>query len=189
LDKVYIKLKKRRNNMKGFIRNNTPVWVHALKRTVGPNQMVQLDDLYEQYGKKHGLSEGKEFVGWLRSVKLRDENKWQIVLEEDNFDDNKRVEVKTEDECEDTNSEVKESDVELQFTKVKGGGLVNPTNTKDLSVKDVTSLSVRKAREIIPTITDVKLLKYALQEARQLSNKDSLCIILRKRIKEIEVSR
>jgi len=166
--------------MKGFVRNATPVYTHAMKRTVGPNQIIPLDELYEQYGKKHGLTEGEEFVGWLRSVKLQDTEKWQIVLEDIVVTDEKDTEIEK--------SEVSDVEVEPITVEVKGG-TKEQLVPSDMEVKDVVLLSVRKAREVIPAITDLKLLKYAIQEANQLANKDSLCRILRKRIKEIEISR
>jgi hypothetical protein len=50
-------------------------------------------------------------------------------------------------------------------------------------------LSVRKARDAMPRMTDVALLKYALEEARPRAGKDSLCRILEKRIQELQVTR
>ena len=55
--------------MKGYVLNSAPIWAHVMKRAVGPGAKISLDDLYEQYGKKHGLAEGEEFVEWLKSVK------------------------------------------------------------------------------------------------------------------------
>ena len=164
--------------MKGFVKNSTPVWAHAMKRAIGPNQTVGLDELYNQYGKKHGLAEGEEFVSWLRSVKLRDTERWQIVFEND-------VEAKEQEAGE---GKVENVDVEPIVTIVKSE-TVTPLVPTNMEVKDVVLLSVRKAREVVPKITDLKLLKYAIQEANQLSNKDSLCRILRKRIRDIEISR
>jgi len=59
---------------------------------------------------------------------------------------------------------------------------------KGMTVDEVTGLSVRKSREVIPQIMDVKLLKYSLQQANQMAGKDSLCRIIRKRIQELEIS-
>ncbi len=59
----------------------------------------------------------------------------------------------------------------------------------EMTVKDVVMLSVRQGREMLPRITDLKLLKYAFQEANQLAGKDSLCNLLRKRIKDLELGR
>jgi len=58
--------------MNGYVINKSGLWAHAMKRSVGPGQKVPLDDLYDQYGKKHGLTKGDEFVKWLRTGKLRD---------------------------------------------------------------------------------------------------------------------
>ena len=55
-----------------------------------------------------------------------------------------------------------------------------------MTVEDVVELSVRPAREILPKISDIKLLKYALQEAYPRGGKESLCRLLHKRIKELE---
>lgn len=166
--------------MEGFVRNSTPVWAHAMKRSIGPNQTIPLDEIYAQYGKKHGLAEGEEFIGWLRSVKLRDTERWQIVCED--------TKVKAGADEQKTDESESEVEVEPIVTTVRSK-TVAPLVPTNMEVKDVVLLSVRKAREIVPKITDLKLLKYAMQEANQLANKDSLCRILRKRIREVEISR
>ena len=148
--------------MNGYVQNKSPMWAHAMKRTIGPGQKVPLDELYEQYGKKHSLSAGEEFVEWLRSVKLKDTNKWNIVL----LADGEPIE-------EDPKSEPTENDA---VTK----------RIDDMDPLDIVDLTVRKAREIIPTCTNKKLLKLALNEANARAHKDSLCNILRKRIRELE---
>ena len=58
-----------------------------------------------------------------------------------------------------------------------------------MTIQEVVMLSVRQGREVLPKITDLKLLKYAFQEANQLAGKDSLCNIIRKRIKDLELGR
>jgi hypothetical protein len=58
-----------------------------------------------------------------------------------------------------------------------------------MNVDDVVGLSVRQARELLPKVTDLNLLKYALQEANQLANKDSLCKVIRKRITDLQLCR
>jgi len=68
------------------------------------------------------------------------------------------------------------------------GDNVAPMVEKGMDVMDVVNLTVRPARETIPKINDIKLLKYALKEANQLAGKDSLCRIIRRRISELEVS-
>ena len=160
---------------KGFVKNMTHVWAHTMKRAVGPGAKIPLHELYEQYGVKHNLKPGKEFVVWLRDVKLRDRNKWQIFLE-----DNKPFE-------ETETSSTTETPKEPVDSKSRGEN-VAPIVKKEMDVMDVVNLTVRPAREIVPTINDIKLLKYALREANQLSGKDSLCRILRRRIQELEVS-
>jgi hypothetical protein len=149
--------------MNGYVKNKTASWRHALKRSIGPGHQVDLDELYEQYGKKHDLEEGKPFVEWLRSVKLPDNTVWEIV-----YDDGK------------PKAEIKES---------KKVDMVMPHVKKPLDVKDIVTMSVRQARQDLKKITDIKLLKYALGEARQLANKDTLCIMLRRRIQELELTR
>jgi len=151
--------------MKGFVINKTAMWAHALKRSIGPGQKVSLDDLYDQYGKKHGLEKGDEFIQWLKTIKLKDVEKWSIVLE-------------TQDRPDD--SEDLKSKVVHTITTAEE---ISP---KKMSVQDISAMSVRKAREVLPQISDLNLLKYALQEANQLSGRDSLCRVLRRRIGELE---
>lgn len=152
--------------MNGYVMNVSNAWTHAMKRSIGPGAKIPLDELFEQYGIKHDLNEGPDFVGWLRGVKLRDSNKWKII-----FDDDKE--------------EV--SDEEKQTTKKpKTQGNIAPIVSTKLTVEDVVGLSVRKARESLPKVTDLKLLKYSLQEANQLAGKDSLCNEIRKRIRSLQ---
>jgi hypothetical protein len=159
--------------MEGYVMNASPTWVHAMKRAIGPGAKIELDELYEQYGKKHNLAEGEQFVQWLRTVKLRDTSKWKIVHSDGEKTPEKEEEPKT--------SKPKKP--------VPGGANVNPMVASTMDVADVVELSVRKGREVIPTIKDLNLLKYAYQEASQRAGKDSLCRIIRKRIRELQISR
>lgn len=156
-----------------YVKNISSGWVHAMKRSIGPGAEIPIDELYAQYGIKYGINEGEDFVKWLRNVKLKDTRKWKIVAPagKDAVDYSEK---------EKTTEETKE--------RIDTGN-VAPMVSKKMEVGDVVDLSVRNAREVIPTIKDLHLLKYALQEANQLSGKDSLCRIIRKRILEIQSSR
>ena len=132
-----------------------------------PGAKVPLDELYEQYGVKHNIREGEDFVQWLRNVKLKDTNRWKITLEEE---DEQGTEV-----------------VDTEEVKRESG--VSSLVPTKMRVEDVVNLSVRIGREVLPKVTDLKLLKYALQEANQLSGKDSLCRIIRKRIRDLQIAR
>lgn len=156
--------------MNGYVVNKSPLWAHAMKRSIGPGQKVPLDELYDQYGKKHGLTKGEEFVEWLKTVKLRDKQKWDVIIDTPS-NGSQKTEEKTEKE------------IQKDLKTITTADQVSP---KKMTVQDVTSLSVRKAREVLPEISDVKLLRYAHQQANQLANKDSLCRLLRKRIGELE---
>jgi hypothetical protein len=162
--------------MKGYVKNMTPLWAHALKRAVGPGQKIPLDELFAQYGAKHNLSEGEEFIRWLKDVKLRDNNKWQVVLET------------KESQNEELVKERKAVLLAKGEIESRGENVAPPVSTK-LGVADIVSLSVRRAKEILPTFNDIATLKYAASEANQLSGKDSLCRMIRKRIQELEVTR
>ena len=154
--------------MNGYIKNKTSLWRHAMKREIGPGKIVALDELYEQYGEKHGLKEGKPFVEWLKQIKLKDSNVWQVVYNKDNTDKKtEKLEV-----VDDVNSE-----------------LVVPDVKKEQSVDEIVNLSVREAREQLPKITDLKLLTYALQTTNQLANKDTLCRMIRKRVSELSLTK
>jgi hypothetical protein len=158
--------------MKGYVMNTSTIWTHAMKRSVGPGAKIPLDELFEEYGVKHGLQEGKEFVEWLKNVKLKDTKKWKITLEED---------VQTADPT------ITNSEVEKPAHKVSAG--VAPLVKSKMTVKEVVNMSVRTAREELPKVHDLNLLKYALQEANQLAGKDSLCKIIRKRIRDLQIAR
>jgi len=143
--------------MDGYVKNITPMWTHAMKRAIGPGATVSLDELYEQYGKKHNLKKGDEFVEWLKTVKLTDTKRWQVVVEGE-----------------------KTAPVEPANTITTAD-----RTPKQMDVEDIVELSVRKAREVLPKIMDVKLLKYALDEAGPRAGKDSLVRLLRKRIQDL----
>ena len=156
--------------MKGYVMNTTPVWAHAMKRAVGPGAKISLSELYEQYGVKYDIAEGKEFADWLRNVKLKDTNKWKIIFEEDN-------------------TEPKNTEVPITVNKAPNNDNVAPIVKVKPEIADIVNLSVRQARERLPKITDLKLLKFALKEANQLAGKDSLCKVIRKRIKDLQIGR
>jgi len=151
--------------MKGNVVNTSTMWLHAMKRAVAPGGKIPLDELYDQYGKKHDLPKGKDFIEWLQNVKLRNNTNWKIVLKDEKVKEEVVNVAKTE---------------RLDITKV---------NPKKMEVGEVVELSVRQARELLPKVSDVKLLKYALQEAAPRSGKDTLCQLLRKRIRELETIR
>jgi hypothetical protein len=160
--------------MKGYVMNASNIWTHALKRAIGPGQKIELEELYDQYGAKHSIAAGEEFVQWLRSVKLPDSKKWKIVLEESGQEPVEEPEVKV--------------DVVAKISnRVESGP--PPMVKKKMEVADIVNLSVRNAREVLPKVTDLNLLKYAMQEANQLSGKDSLCKIIRKRIRDLQIGR
>ena len=158
--------------MNGYVKNKSHNWVHAMKRVVGPGVKIPLSELYKQYGEKHEIHEGEPFVEWLREVKLKDRDKWEIILI--NEDDVSKDEVIVE--------EIGSSTDTIHDN-------IAPLVAKKIEVGEVVELSVRKARELLPKITDLNLLKYALQEASPRAGKDSLCNILRKRIKELQIAR
>jgi len=154
--------------MNGYIKNKTSLWRHAMKREIGPGKTVSLDELYEQYGEKHSLEKGKSFVEWLKHIKLKDTNVWQVVYNEDEKNIGKKASKPEE-----------KSNVAKE--------LVVPHVKKEQSVDEVVNLSVREAREKLPKMTNTKLLKYGLEVAGKLANKDTLCQMLRRRLSELEL--
>jgi CO dehydrogenase/acetyl-CoA synthase beta subunit len=155
--------------MRGKIVNKSTMWMHAMKRAVAPGGAIPLDELYDQYGKKHDINAGEEFIAWLKNVKLKNNTNWQIILETE--------ETKAE--------EAKEESPPIEERRID----ITKINPKKMEIAEVVSLSVRQAREVLPMVSDIKLLKYALQEAHPRAGKDSLCRILRKRISELETIR
>jgi len=150
--------------MEGYVINKSAMWMHAMKRAVAPGGKIPINELYVQYGEKHDLARGEEFISWLRNVKLKNNDMWGIISEDEAIAEEK--------------IEIVEKVIDITTLK-----------PKDMDISDVVSLSVRQAREIIPKVTDVKLLKYALSEAKPRAGKDSLCRILMKRIKELDIQR
>lgn len=150
--------------MDGYIKNVSSGWAHAFKRAVRPGAEIPLDELYTQYGEKYDLEKGAEFINWLRTIKLKDTSRWKVIEEAVPQTDFEEV--------------VEEKKQSLETPK-----FVSP---RHMSVGDIVELTVRPAREVLPNINDVKLLKYALQEASPRSGKESLCRMLNKRITELE---
>lgn len=160
--------------MNGYIKNKSVSWVHCMKRAIRPGEQIPLDSLYEQYGEKHDLPEGEEFIQWLRDIKLKNKDMWEIVFTEKEVveDKEEKIEKATHTKAVNVVGVPKEGTKEDEST----------SNIHNMTVQDVVGLSVRKGRDVIPQIMDVNLLKYALQEANQLTGKDSLCQVIRKRI-------
>jgi hypothetical protein len=159
--------------MEGSVKNISSEWSYVMKRSVRPGGEIPLDELYEQYGKKYELSPGEEFIEWLSNVKLRNKNRWKIVYDFKGDGASKSGK--------DSSTEVK--------TKNKSSDSVSPMVSNKMQVEDIVNLTVRKARDVLKGINDVKLLIYSLAEARQLSGKDSLCREIDKRIKQLYISR
>ena len=155
--------------MNGYLINRGPMWLHAMKRAIGPGAKVPLTELYDQYGPKHELEKGQEFVEWLKNVKLQGSDNWHVESAQ---------EAEAAEVQEETPAEIEERRIDI--TKV---------NPKDMEIAEVVNLSVRQAREVIPHVVDLKLLKYSMSEARPRPGKESLCRILRKRIRELETQR
>jgi len=172
--------------MNGYVRNATPMWRHAMKRSVGPNEKIPLLELYEQYGIKHSIQEGEPFINWLREVKLKDASVWEIKYADDSDD--------VVEATEETESKEKKVKPKKKPTKNESRHMLkkdSPSNAfvadNTGTVEEITNLSVRDARERLPRLLDIKVLKYSLHQASQLANKDTLCRMLRKRIQELDL--
>jgi hypothetical protein len=165
--------------MNGYVKNKSAVWRHAMKRTIGPGHKIPLDELFEQYGKKHDLQEGASFAEWLRNVKLRDSTVWEVVFNEDT----KESVVKT------PKGKKNKEEVEEVIDNIQAAQMVVPFVKSAKTPADLVNLTVRDARQELKKTTDLDLLKYAYNEARQLANKDSLCILMKRRIQELELTR
>jgi hypothetical protein len=135
--------------------------------SVRPGEQIPLDTLYSMYGKKHHIKE-EDFIAWLKEVKLKGKQDQWLIVETDADYTSEVAKVK----------EVHKD--KIYETNTRGEVVVSK-----MSVEDVINLPVRKARDVVPTIMDSKLLKYALVEARPRPNKESLCRILEKRIGEL----
>jgi hypothetical protein len=177
-DKVKLINRQGEINMNGYVINTSKNWMHAMKRSVGPGAKVPLSELFEQYGIKHNLSSGEEFITWLKETKLKNKDSWRIVVEEDisTEDTHKVVDKVVADKV------VSDKPIVTRNKKPVVDNVAPMVKTK-MAVIDIVEMSVRQARESLPKITDLNLLKYAFQEANQRAGKDSLCRILRKRIK------
>lgn len=68
-------------SMNGFVKSRRPVGVYCMKRHINPGQKVDLNVLYEQYGVVHDIPSGPEFVRWLRTVKLKRRDIWEIMYD------------------------------------------------------------------------------------------------------------
>ena len=170
--------------MEGYIKNASSMWRHALKRSIAPGEKIPLDDLYEQYGVKHDIEQGKSFVDWLRQVKLRDSDIWEIKYRGEQ-PTAAVVEEPPSEEVELKKAAPKPKRADIDEKKSKQSPFVKSAP----QVNEIANLSVRQARETLPKFMDQKVLKYALNIASQLSNRDTLCRMLKKRITELELTR
>ena len=159
--------------MEGYVKNKSVEWAYAMKRSIRPGGEVPLLELYEQYGEKHGIEEGEPFIDWLLNVKLKGKDQWSVVY--DFGEDAVPIEERQ-----------KEAEA---ATAMSASDKIKSRAFKELTTDEVANLSVRKAREALPNIMDLQLLKYALSEAKQLQDKDSLCRLLDRRIKDLEMVR
>lgn len=154
--------------MEGYIKSKKTAWIHIFKMSIRPGSKVPLSELYEMYGKKHNIKE-EDFVTWLKNVKLKGkQDQWQIVEEDSDY-------------TADVPAKTKPKETEYE-TNTKGEVVA-----RKMSIEDIIALPVRRARELIPTIMDEKLLKYALQSAKPKAGKESLCRILEKRLSEMRI--
>ena len=154
--------------MDGYIKSKKTGWIHIFKMSIKPGGKVPLNDLYNMYGKRHNIAE-KDFVKWLKDVKLRgSQDDWLIV--EETLDDSKK--------------DVKEIPPVSEETTTSSDAV--PINK--MTIHDIMNLPVRKAREVIPSVMDTNLLKFALRELKPLPNKESLCRIIDKRIMELSMN-
>lgn len=154
--------------MKGYIQSRMTSYMHIFKMSVRPGEKIPLETLYDMYGKKHHIAE-EDFVKWLKDVKLKgQQDKWSVVETDADYV-----------------SEATEPVKEIHKDKIYETNTKGEVVASKMSVEDVIALPVRRAREVVPTIMDSKLLKYALTEARPRPNKESLCRILEKRIGEL----
>ena len=171
--------------MHGYIKNITKRPLYALKRHILPDKEVPLEQLYKEYGEKHGIEKGQPFVDWLRKVKLPNEQVWEI-----------HYGAKPENKVTVTAKITQVVDGDEKGKPKKEEGLTNeekaksarPLVKKEWEVEEIVALTVSKAREEIPKIKDRKILSYALNVARQRPNKETICRILEKRIDELKVS-
>jgi hypothetical protein len=150
--------------MDGYIKSKKTSWVHIFKMSVRPGGTIPLADLYNLYGKRYNIAE-KDFVTWLKDVKLKGSIDDWLIIEETLTDTLKEIP---------NVSEEKEKSLTVPINK--------------MTIHDLMDLPVRKAREVIPGIMDIKLLKFALRELKPLPNKESICRIIDKRIMELSIN-
>lgn len=159
--------------MEGYIKSLASGWRHMFKRSIRPGGVVPLDELYNAYGKKYNLPPNEEFVNWLKTVKLKGEmDSWEISLISEKPPENL----------------VSKKSAEAEEAETIAYGATPSSVANKFTIEEIINLSVRKARAIIPNVTDVKLLQYTLKEARPRAGKDSLCRVLEKRIMELKNS-
>lgn len=183
--------------MEGYIKNTGNRYVYIFKQPVKPGERIELDSLYRRYGKKHGIEEGDAFVDWVKNVKLRDNTSFTVFYK-GNMDKakvehtetvQKSIDSENRPSVAETNEKSKINKKDRFNAAVKGNTGTAPVVKTKMNVEDVVSMSVRTARVKLNDITDYKLLKYAYQEARNRTGKDTLCQLLRRRLKDMEMDR
>jgi len=150
--------------MEGCVKNVGPSWIYIFKQGIPQGATISLDELYGVYGEKNNLDEGQDFIDWLNNVKLKGKSSLVIELP------STKHKVKTVTKKEQAAADKAAEDAYEELS----------------DIDKIVMMTVVKAKDKIPHITDKKQLKYALQVAKQKPNKDTLCILLEKRIREIE---
>lgn len=178
--------------MDGFVRNISNTWRHALKRSVAPGQKIELDVLYEEYGLKHDIKKGQPFADWIRAVKLKDAGTWEINFTKKKSKAAKTKTVTTADSesqevvVEEVVVEAKPEPVEVVEEQTHAENVAPFVTDENNEVMDIVKLSVRKAREVLPTIASSALLTQAHAIARTQSGKDTLTNLIKKRMDELK---
>ena len=171
--------------MNGYVKNVSAGWIHIFKQGLGPNCSIKLDALYTIYGVKNGLKEGEDFVQWLRDIKLKNRPDCKLVYDPSKTQGKKVVDSK-ESGVSEVQQEVGETAKASEKTSNNNPPPVIKVKAKEDEVTAITGLTVHKAKAALARISNLQLLKTALQQARQMPNRDTLCRLLDKRILELE---
>ena len=173
--------------MDGYIVNKSGMWRHVFKRAVGPNQSVSLDDLYKEYGIKNNINEGKEFIDWLKEIKLKNDNRWLFNYNETEYTkDNKKVtdsgvvievvdgvetiaDIPNDDDKLDNSVDEVKNNSNNKRSKLTKEDLVTPMTSIRMTPERLINLKLPEFKEQLEKTNDLNVVKKAINLCRRNS--------------------
>ena len=156
----------------GIVLNNTSKSKHIFKRSVGPGQKVDLNEVYTLLSSK--VPEGDSFISWLKEYVP---DGWEVHGEESKKEEPAIV-VGQGISYQDKPSSEDNSAPSLQY--------LTPKKILNMSASDISNLRVKDdPRKIIKQIDSIHKLRRALTLCNKSDRKETLSKIIKARIDKL----